>query len=108
MHWFRIWENDGFDMIRTEWMKRAYKLDGTVEVEGKNGSSAKFKFKGIDAEGAMSLMMRMVPEIYIGQEQFVFYNKEKLMSLVIDCGKYKYRLCRIQRMSVYGKLADIN
>ena len=42
-------------MIRTEWMKRAYKLDGTVEVEGKNGSSAKFKFKGIDAEGAMLL-----------------------------------------------------
>ncbi len=36
-------------------MKRAYKLDGTVEVEGKNGSSAKFKFKGIDAEGAMLL-----------------------------------------------------
>ena len=31
-------------------------------------------------------MMRMVPEIYIGQEQFVFYNKEKLMLLVIDCG----------------------
>ena len=55
VHWFRIWENDGFDMIRTEWMKRAYKLDGTVEVEGKNGSSAKFKFKGIDAEGAMLL-----------------------------------------------------
>ena len=55
VHWFRIWENDGFDMIRTEWMKRAYKLDGTVEVEGKNGSSAKFKFRGIDAEGAMLL-----------------------------------------------------
>ena len=55
VHWFRIWENDGFDMIRTEWMQRAYKLDGTVEVEGKNGSSAKFKFKGIDAEGAMLL-----------------------------------------------------
>ena len=55
VHWFRIWENDGFDMIRTEWMKRAYKLDGTVEVEGKNGSPAKFKFKGIDAEGAMLL-----------------------------------------------------
>ena len=55
VHWVRIWENDGFDMIRTEWMKRAYKLDGTVEVEGKNGSSAKFKFKGIDAEGAMLL-----------------------------------------------------
>ncbi|MED5226332.1 MAG: biotin--[acetyl-CoA-carboxylase] ligase [Pseudomonadota bacterium] len=55
VHWFRIWENDGFDLIRTEWMKRAYKLDGTVEVEGKNGSSAKFKFKGIDAEGAMLL-----------------------------------------------------
>ena len=55
VHWFRIWENDGFDMIRTEWMKRAYKLDGTLEVEGKNGSAAKFKFKGIDAEGAMLL-----------------------------------------------------
>ena len=55
VHWFRIWENDGFDMIRTEWMKRAYKLDGTVEVEGKNGSLDKFKFKGIDAEGAMLL-----------------------------------------------------
>ena len=55
VHWFRIWENDGFGLIRTAWMQRAYKLDGTVKVEGKNGSSAKFKFKGIDAEGAMLL-----------------------------------------------------
>ena len=44
-----------FGAIRDEWMRRAFKLDGSVSVENNNGVMAQYKFRGIDMEGAMLL-----------------------------------------------------
>ena len=49
------WEDFGFGAIKDEWMRRAFKLDGSVSVETKNGVMAEYKFRGIDMEGAMLL-----------------------------------------------------
>ena len=53
--WFHIWEDFGFGAIKDEWMRRAFKLNGSVSVENKNGVVAQYKFRGIDMEGAMLL-----------------------------------------------------
>ena len=55
LYWFHIWEDDGFGAIKDEWMRQAFKLDGSVLVENKNGLIAKYTFKGIDMEGAILL-----------------------------------------------------
>ena len=48
-------EDIGFGAIQDEWMRRAFKLDGSVSVENNNGVMAQYKFRGIDMEGAMLL-----------------------------------------------------
>ena len=53
--WFHIWDDIGFGAIQDEWMRRAFKLDGSVSVENNNGVTAQYKFRGIDMEGAMLL-----------------------------------------------------
>ncbi len=55
VYWFHIWEDNGFGAIKDEWMRRAFKLGGSVSVENKNGLKAEYKFKGIDMEGAILL-----------------------------------------------------
>ena len=55
VYWFHIWEDNGFGAIKDEWMRRAFKLGGSVSVENKNGLKAEYKFRGIDMEGAILL-----------------------------------------------------
>ena len=55
VYWFQIWEDNGFGAIKDEWMRQAFKLNGGVLVENKNGLMAEYTFKGIDIEGAMLL-----------------------------------------------------
>ena len=55
VYWFHIWEDNGFGAIKDEWMRRAFKLGGSVSVENTNGFKAEYKFRGIDMEGAILL-----------------------------------------------------
>ena len=55
LYWYDLWELRGFSEIKSEWMRRAYKLGGVVEIAGKGGQSEHFQFKGIDIDGAMLL-----------------------------------------------------
>ena len=55
VYWFHIWEDSGFGAIKDEWMRRAFKLGGSVSVENKNGLKAEYKFRGIDMDGSILL-----------------------------------------------------
>ena len=55
LHWYELWEVQGFAEIRREWMRRAYKLGGLVKIPGEGGQIENFEFTGIDFDGAMLL-----------------------------------------------------
>ena len=55
LHWYELWEVQGFAEIRREWMRRAYKLGGLVKIPGEGGQIENLEFRGIDIDGAMLL-----------------------------------------------------
>ncbi|MBH68302.1 MAG: biotin--[acetyl-CoA-carboxylase] ligase [Rhodospirillaceae bacterium] len=54
-YWTNVWEKKGFDEIKKNWLQRAYKLGGKVEVSDNNEGTQQFTFIGIDKDGAILL-----------------------------------------------------
>ena len=92
--WFHIWEDFGFGAIKDEWMRRAFKLNGSVSVENQNGVVAQYKFRGIDMEGAM-LLDDENGNAADSSRNSAFFIVRKVNASCYRLWKYKHRLCRV-------------
>ena len=55
LRWTNLWEKSGFEEIKKNWLQRAYKLGGKVELLDKDEQTRQFNFIGMDIDGAMLL-----------------------------------------------------
>lgn len=54
-HWYNIWQNIGFEPLRTLWLEHAYNLGSPVKVMLAGGQMAEGRFSSLDPDGALVL-----------------------------------------------------
>ena len=54
LHWYRLWQSDGFAVVRARWLDFAEGLGGPIEVR-LDGATLKGRFAALDGTGALDL-----------------------------------------------------